>query len=141
MGKFLRQGLFAGVLAGFLVALLFVIDGGPGDSLHTVAHWFALDSKEAGKVVGFFLMLLLGGVFGLLFGGVVARLRPTLGRWLLMGLGVGAAWWLLVALLIGTGLNHVRLDFGGFLFSVIPLLVYGLLLGSIVWQWGSQHHS
>jgi len=38
---------------------------------------------------------------------------------------------LAVALLIGTGLNHVRLTFGGFLFSSIPLLVYGLLLGSI----------
>ncbi len=92
MGKFLRQGLFAGVLAGFLVALLFVIDGGPGDSLHTVAHWFALDSKEVGKVVGFLLMLVLGSIFGVLFGGIAARLRPTLGRWLLMGLVVGAVW-------------------------------------------------
>ncbi len=136
MGRRLRQGLVARVL----VALLFVIDGGPGESLHTVAHWFALDSREGGKGVGFFLLLLLGGVFGLLFGVIAARSRPTLGRWLLTGLVVGVVWWLLVALLLGTGLNHVRLTFGGFLFSFIPLLVYGLLLGSIAWQWRERQY-
>jgi len=138
MGRILRQGLLAGVLAGFLVALLFVIDGGPGNSLYTIARWFALDSKEEGRFVGFLLMLILGGAFGLLFGIVVGRSRPTLGRWLLTGLVIGAVCWLLVALLIGTGLNHVHLTFGSFLFSIVPLLVYGFLLGSIVWQWSRR---
>ncbi|GAC1350080.1 MAG: hypothetical protein NVSMB27_29210 [Ktedonobacteraceae bacterium] len=134
MGRQLRQGLVAGVL----VALLFVIDGGLGNSHSTVAHWFALDSKEGGKVVGFFLLLLLGSVFGLHFRVVAGRLRLKLGRWLLTGPVVGVVCWLLVALHLGTSLNHVRLTFGGFLCSFILQLVYGLLLGSIAWQWSGQ---
>lgn len=138
MGRTLRQGLFAGWLAGFLIALLFLIDGGPGQSLHTVARWFALDSQEVGKFVGFLLLLIIGGVFGLLFAVVAKRSRPTLGRWLLIGLVIGVIWWFLIALVIGTGINHVRLNLGSFLFSIIPLLVYGVLLGSIAWKWDKR---
>jgi len=83
-------------------------------------------------------MLILGGVFGVLFGVVARRWRPALGRWLLTGLVVGALWWVLVVLVIGTGIHHLRLDFGTFLFSSISLLMYGLLLGSISFRWRQQ---
>jgi hypothetical protein len=136
----IRQTFFAGILAGFLAALLLLVDYGPGNSLHGVARWFALDSQGAGKFVGFLLMLILGGVFGMLFGVIAGRWQPTLGRWLLIGVIVGAVWWVLVVLLIGTGINHLRLNFGDFLISSVPLLVFGLLLGSIAFQfqWRQQ---
>jgi hypothetical protein len=130
----IREGLLAGVIAGFLTALFFVVDYGPANSLHGVAHWFALDSQAGGKFVGFLLMLVLGALFGVLFGVLVARWRLSLGRWLLAGVVTGAVWWVLVALVIGTLINHIHLDFGMFLFYSIPLLVYGLLLGSIAFQ-------
>jgi len=139
MVKTVRQAFLAGILAGFLAALLFLVDYGPGNSLHGVARWLGLDSQGAGKFVGFLLMLILGGVFGILFGVIAGRWRPNLGRWLLIGLVVGAVWWVLVVLLIGTGINHLRLNFGDFLISSVPLLVYGLLLGSIAFQWREQN--
>jgi hypothetical protein len=141
MVKTVRQAVLAGILAGFLAALLFLVDYGPGNSLHGVARWLALDSQGVGKFVGFLLMVILGGVFGILFGVIAGRWRPTLGRWLLIGLIVGAVWWVLVVLLIGTGINHLRMNFGDFLFSSVPLLVYGLLLGSIAFQfqWRQQN--
>ena len=134
MMKTVRQAFLAGVLAGFLAALLFLVDYGPGNSLHGVARWLALDSQGAGRFVGFLLMLILGGVFGILFGVIAGRWKAALGRWLLIGVVVGAVWWVLVVLLIGTGINHLRLNFGDFLFSSVLLLVYGLLLGSIAFQ-------
>ena len=127
----LRQAGLAGLLAGFLAALLYLVDYGPGTSLHRVTQWFGIDSQSAGRIVGFLLMILLGGLFGILFGILVGRWRPLLGRWLLAGLGVGVVWWVLVVLGIGSGLHHLPMNFGDFLFTSIPLLVYGVLLGSL----------
>ncbi len=141
MVKTVRQAFYAGILAGFLAALLFLVDYGPGNSLHGIARWLALDSQGAGKFIGFLLMLILGGIFGILFGVIAQRWPPNLGRSLLIGLVTGIVMWLLVALLIGTAINHVRLNLGGFLYSIVPLLVYGLLLGSIAFQfrWRQQN--
>jgi len=139
MMRTIRQGLLAGLLAGLLTALLFVVDYGPANSLHGVAHWFGLDSQGAGKLVGFLLILFLGGVFGILFSMVAGRWQPALGRWLLTGLVTGAIWWVLVVLLLGTGINHVGLSFGSVLYSLVPLLVYGLLLSSFSFQWRWQN--
>jgi hypothetical protein len=110
---------------------LFVVDYGPANSLHGVARWLALDSQGAGKLVGFLLMLILGSLFGMLFGALVGRRQVTLGRTLGMGLLMGAVWWVVFAFLLGTVINHLRFNLGSWLFSFIPLLVYGLLLGSI----------
>jgi hypothetical protein len=139
MMRTIRLGLFAGVLAGLLTALLFVVDYGPANSLHGVARWLALDSQGAGRFVGFLLMLLLGGVFGVLFGALMGRRQATLGRAPGLGLLMGVIWWVVVAFLLGSVINHLQLDFGSWLFSFIPLLVYGLLLGSISFQWRQQH--
>jgi hypothetical protein len=126
-------------LAGFLAALLFVVDYGPANSLHRVARWLGLDSPGAGKFVGLLLMLLLGALFGVLFSIVMAKQRATLGCALVIGLLTGAAWWVVIVFVLGTVVNHLPLDFGSWLFSFIPLLVYGLLLGSISFQWRQQH--
>lgn len=135
MMRTLRQGLFAGLLAGLIAAFLFVVDYGPGNSLHGIARWFHLDTPETGKWVGFLLMLLIGGVFGILFEIGTRRWQPELGRWLLSGLATGAVCWVVFVLVIGTGINHLPLSLGSFLLNGIPLLVYGVMLGSISFQW------
>lgn len=127
-------GGLAGLLAGLITSLLWFVDYGPGNSLHTIARWVMLDSAEAGKQVGFLLWLGLSSLFGLLFGLAASRWRPTLGGWLGLGLLIGVMDWLLVVFVAGTLWPHGHLDLGGFLYSVVPLLLYGLLLGSIAFQ-------
>lgn len=131
----LRQGALAGLVAGLVVALLLIVDYGPGSSLRAIARWFALDTPGTGRIVGFLLMLLLGAVFGLLFGLIVERWQPRLGRWLLTGLALGLLWWVLGALVFGVAINHVGIDVNSVFFYVMMLLVYGLLLGSLAFQW------
>ncbi len=46
----------------------------------------------------------------------------------------GVVLWVILRLLFGTLVNHQRLDLIGFLYSFVPLLVYGLLLGAISFQ-------
>lgn len=138
MMRAIRQGLLAGLLAGFLAALLLLVDYGPGNSLHGAARWFALDSQGAGKFVGFLLMLILGGLFGMLFGAVIQRWQVTLGRALGVGLLIGAIWWLVIVFLLGTVVNHLSLNFASWLISFTPLLVYGMLLGSIFFSRRAQ---
>ena len=130
----IRNGLFAGLFAGLVLAVLFFLDYGPGGLLHNPARWLALDSKDAGKLVGFLLLIILGGIFGVLFGFIESRGERTLGRSLLLGAATGVLFWIIVPFLFGTLINHGGLDFGGFLYSFIPLLLYGLLLGSLFFQ-------
>jgi hypothetical protein len=57
-----------------------------------------------------------------------------LGGTLFFGLVTGAVNWLLVVFVAGTLWPHGHLDFGGFLFSSVPLLIYGLVLGSLMFH-------
>jgi len=132
--KPIQNGLLAGLFAGLVLAVLFFLDYGPGGLLHTPARWLALDSKDTGKFVGFLLLILLGGLFGVLFGLIERRGERTLGRSLLIGAATGVLFWIIVPFLFGTLINHGRLDFGGFLYSFVPLLLYGMLLGSFSFQ-------
>ena len=132
--KSIQNGLLTGLFAGLMLAVLFFLDYGPGGLLHTPARWLALDSQDAGKFVGFLLLIVLGGIFGVLFGLIEGRGERTLGRSLLLGAGTGVLFWIIVPFLFGTLINHGRLDFGGFLYSFVPLLLYGVLLGSFSFQ-------
>ncbi len=132
--KHIQNGLLAGLFAGLVLAVLFFLDYGPGGLLHTPARWLALDSKDAGKFVGFLLLIILGGIFGVLFGLMESRGERTLGRSLLLGAATGVLFWIIVPFLFGTLINHGRLDFGGFLYSFVPLLLYGMVLGSFSFQ-------
>ena len=130
MNVTIQRGATSGVLAGLILGLLFFVDYGPGDSLLKSAGWFGLSHSAGAKWFGFLILIVLGGLFGGL-----QRNRPVeLGRSLLVGLATGLTWWLIVALLIGTGINHIKLDLGGFLYSFIMLLLYGTLLGSFFFQ-------
>lgn len=138
MLRTIRLELLAGVVAGFLAALLYVVDYGPGNSLHGVARWFALDSQGAGKFIGFLLMLGLGAIFGILFAMVMGKRQVTLGRSLGVGLLMGFTWWVVVAFLIGVVVNQLQFNLPFLLATFVPLLVYGLLLGSISYRWRVQ---
>lgn len=138
MLRTIRLELLAGVMAGFLAALLYVVDYGPGNSLHGVARWFALDSQGAGKFIGFLLMLGLGAIFGILFAMVMGKRQVTLGRSLGVGLLMGFTWWVVVAFLLGVVVNHLQFNLPFLLATFVPLLVYGLLLGSISYRWRAQ---
>src|SRR5260370_5540045 len=94
----LRRGLLAGLLAGLVLAMLdFVTDGTPGRLLPEALHWFGITiaNPTISKFAGFFLLLLLGGGFGLIFGVLQRERMFTIGRALLWGLALGFVWWLI----------------------------------------------
>ncbi len=130
----LRKGLFAGLIAGLVLALLYFVDYGPGTNLHTVAKWFALDSKNAGGYIGFVLLLILGALFGLAFGAIQRGREVTLTRAIISGLILGIAWFVILVLLLGTIVGHVTLGPYGFMLFITTSLLYGLLVGMLYYQ-------
>lgn len=126
----LFNGLKAGLVAGLVLALLFFLDYGPGGLLHNPARWLGLDSQNTGRIVGFFLLVVLGGLFGLLFGIFQSRRETTRERSLLAGAVTGILFWVIVPFLFGTVIHHWQLNLSSFLSSLVPLLLYGVLLGA-----------
>ena len=132
----LRQGAVAGLLAGFILGILGFVDYGPGNTLGGVARWLALDNRATGRLAGFLMLIVLGGLFGLLFGVLQRNHATTLGRSLSLGLAMGAVFWLIFPIFFGTLIFHARFDLGlfGFFQALVLLLVYGALLGTIYFQ-------
>ena len=71
MQRTVQHGVQAGALAGLLLVGMFFVDYGPAMNLVTVAHWFALDGNAWSKLIGALLLVVLGALFGGLFGVVV----------------------------------------------------------------------
>ena len=130
----LRKGLFAGLIAGLVLALLYAVDYGPGAQLHTVAKWFALDSRSAGEYIGFVLLLILGALFGLAFGAWQRGKVIALTRDIASGLILGVAWFIILVLVLGTLVGHVSLGVYGFMLFTVTSLLYGLLVGYLYYQ-------
>src|SRR6266568_3502420 len=140
----LRRGLLAGLLAGLVLAMLdFVTDGTPGRLLPEALHWFGITiaNPTISKFAGFFLVIVLGGVFGLIFGALQRERIITSSRALLSGLALGFVWWLVFSLLLANIMSHhalFNLDFGRFL-STFPIdLLFGVVLGAIYYQLQQQ---
>jgi len=136
----LRRGLLAGLLAGLVLAMLdFVTDGTPGRLLPEALHWFGITTADPtiSRFAGFFLLIALGGVFGLIFGALQRERIITISRALLSGLALGFVWWLIFSLLLANIMSHrapFSLDFGRFL-STFPIdLLFGVVLGAISFQ-------
>lgn len=137
----IRRGLLAGILAGLVLAILnFVTDGTPGRTLPDALHWFGITIADPtiSRFSGFFLLIVLGGLFGLIFGAFQRERTITLSRALLSGLALGLAWWFVFSLVLANIMNHASspfsLQFGGFL-STFPIdLLFGLVLGAIYYQ-------
>ena len=141
----IRRGLLAGLSAGFLLAMLnFVTDGTPGRTLPDALHWFGITIADPtiSRFSGFFLLIVLGGISGLIFGALQRERVITISRALLSGLALGLVWWLVFSLVLTNIMNHASspfsLQFGSFL-STFPIdLLFGLVLGAIYYQF--QEH-
>jgi len=137
----IRRGLLAGLLAGLLLAMLnFVTDGTPGRTLPNALHWFGITIADPtiSRFAGFFLLIVLGGIAGLIFGIVQGVRMITISRALLSGLVLGLVWWLVFSLLLTNIMNHasspLSLQFGMFLATFPIDLLFGLVLGAIYYQ-------
>ncbi len=137
----LRRGLLAGFLASLVLAMFdFVTVGAPGNGLPFVLHWFgiALADPTLSRWVGFFLLIVLGGVVGLIFGALQRDMLITAGHALLTGLALGVLWWLIFELVLTNIMNHASspfsLSFGRFLSSFPLDVLFGVLLGAIYVQ-------
>ena len=142
----LRRGLLAGFLASLVLAMFdFVRDGAPGNGLPSILHWFgiALADPTLSRWAGFFLLIVLGGVVGLIFGALQRDKLITAGRALLTGLALGVLWWLIFELVLTNIMNHAsspfNLSFGRFLSSFPLDVLFGVLLGAIYVQWQERH--
>ena len=142
----LRRGLLAGFLASLVLAMFdFLTVGVPGNGLPSILHWFgiALADPTLGRWAGFFLLIVLGGVFGLIFGALLRDKLITAGRALLTGLALGVLWWLIFELVLTNIMNHASspfsLSFGRFLSSFPLDVLFGVLLGAIYIQWQERH--
>ncbi len=139
--KNIRRGLLAGLSAGLLLAMLnFVTDGTPGRTLPDALHWFGITIADPtiSRFSGFFLLIVLGGISGLIFGALQRERVITISRALLSGLALGLVWWLVFSLVLTNIMNHASspfsLQFGSFL-STFPIdLLFGLVLGAIYYQ-------
>ena len=142
----LRRGLLAGFLASLvLVVFDFVTVGAPGNGLPSILHWFgiAVTDPTLSRWAGFFLLIVLGGVSGLIFGALQRDKLSTAGRALLTGLALGVLWWLIFELVLTNIMNHASspfsLSFGRFLSSFPLDVLFGVLLGAIYIQWQEWH--
>jgi len=141
----IRRGLLAGILAGLMLATLnFVTDGTPGRTLPDALHWFGITIADPiiSRFSGFFLLIVLGGLFGLIFGALQGERSITLSRALFSGLVLGLVWWFVFSLVLANIMNHASspfsLQFGGFL-STFPIdLLFGVVLGAIYFQLQQQ---
>lgn len=135
------RGLRAGTLAGLLLVGLFFADYGPATNLSTVARWFALDGHPWSKVIGALLLVVLGGLFGSVFGMIIRRPR-SLSQSVLAGLATGLGFWVILVLLLSTALRHIQQSSYGMLSWLVISLIYGLALGSLFGQmqkWEGGH--
>jgi hypothetical protein len=137
----LRRGLLAGILASLVLAMFdFVTVGAPGNGLPAALHWFgiALADPTLSRWAGFFLLIVLGGVFGLIFGALQRDKLITTGRALLTGLALGVLWWLIFELVLTNIMNHASspfsLSFGRFLSSFPLDVLFGVLLAVVYVQ-------
>ena len=137
----IRRGFLAGLLAGLLLAMLnFVTDGTPGRTLPDALHWFGVSIADPtlSRFTGFFVLIVLGGIVGIIFGLVQGDRAIPISRALLSGLVLGLVWWLVFSLVLTNIMNHASstfsLQFGMFLATFPIDVLFGLVLGAIYFQ-------
>jgi hypothetical protein len=137
----IRRGLLAGLSAGLVLAMLnFVTDGTPGRTLPDALHWFGITLADPtiSRFSGFFLLIVLGGLAGLIYGALQRQIYITMSRALLSGLVLGFVWWIVFSLLLTNIMNHASspfsIQFGMFLATFPIDLLFGLVLGAIYYQ-------
>src|SRR5205823_12068241 len=141
----IRRGLLAGLLAGLLLAMLnFITDGTPGRTLPDALHWFGITIADPtiSRFAGFFLLIVLGGIAGIIFGLVQREKIIPISRAMLSGLILCLVWWLVFSLLLTIIMNRtsspLNLQFGMFLATFPIDHLFGLVLGAIYYQLQGQ---
>lgn len=129
-----QRGLRAGALAGLLLLGVFFADYGPATNLTTVARWVALNGNAFSKVIGAIVLIVLGALFGGLFGLVMRKQPVSLARSIVVGLLTGLVWWVVLVLLVSDLLWHINQSPYGMMFWLMVSLLYGLVLGSLAGQ-------
>ena len=142
MQRTVQHGVRAGALAGLLLVGMFFVDYGPATNLVMVAHWFALDGNAWSKLIGALLLVVLGALFGGLFGVVVHTRSLSFPQSVFVGLVTGLLWWVVLVLLLGVVVRHIQQSLYATLFWLVVSLLYGLVLGSLFeqFQHGEMRH-
>ncbi len=135
----MRRGLLTGLFAGLVVAMLdVVVNGVPGNGLQEVLPWFGITVADAGlgRLAGFVVVVVLGGVFGILFALILNRINSqavSINQTIPLGLLLGFAWWLLLAQVLCNVVHHVppfSFNFTSILLTLPLNLVFGVVLGT-----------
>ncbi len=143
----IRRGLLTGLFAGLVLAMLdVVVDGAPGNGLQEVLRWFGVTFADAGiaRLAGFVLVIVLGGMFGILFGLILNRMNQeavTINRAIPLGLLLGFAWWLLLSQALCNivhRLSPFSFNFTSILLTLPLNLLFGVVLGTAYYQMQSR---
>jgi uncharacterized membrane protein YagU involved in acid resistance len=131
-GATLRQRIVGGVIGGVAGGLVFGAWMGIVGMLPMVASVVGSQSAVVGFIYHMFNSVIIGAVFGLVFG----LLSHTYGQGALFGLVYGVIWWvlgpmILMPLLLGMGLQFGAAFTPPMLMSLVGHLAYGLITGLV----------
>jgi uncharacterized membrane protein YagU involved in acid resistance len=131
-GATLRQRVIGGVVGGVAGGLVFGAWMGIMGMLPMVASVVGSQSAIVGFLYHMFNSLVIGALFGLLFGG----LSHAYGQGALLGLIYGVIWWvlgpmILMPLMLGMGLQFGAAFTPPMLMSLVGHLAYGLITGLV----------
>ncbi len=134
MQRTILHGVFAGALAGLLLAGILFVDYSPGGNLAQVARWFGLGGGSGSQLAGALLLVIVGALFGGVLALLTARWADALTQFVLTGVLMGLLWWAILVLLLGIGLQKTRMNPYEMLYWLTVSLFYGLSLGSLFGQ-------
>ena len=126
--------ILCGALAGLVGGVVFGMMMGMMGMLPMVAKLVGSSSPALGFLIHMINSTIIGGAFGVVFGGA----SSTVGRGLGFGLLYGLIWWVLgplmfMPLMLGMGLRLSVAGMSGALPSLWGHLVYGGLTGLAYW--------
>jgi hypothetical protein len=128
----LAQRIVGGVIGGIIGGLVFGAWMGIMGMLPMVASVVGSQSPLVGFLYHMFNSVIIGAVFGLIFG----AFSHTYGQGALFGLIYGVIWWvlgpmILMPLLLGMGLQFGAAFTPPMLMSLVGHLAYGLITGLV----------
>ena len=139
-GATLKQRIIGGVVGGIAGGLVFGAMMGMMGMLPMVASVVGSQSALVGFLYHMFNSVIIGALFGLVFGG----LSHTYGQGAAWGLLYGVIWWVLGPLVLMPLLLGMGMQFGAALspmnlMSLVGHLVYGLLTGLVYVAYAHGH--